>query len=143
LLDEFEKEPVLAVVPDGAKADGAPRRIEACHRYGDHATDTAVAVNYDLSRNLGPDEIRSLYDPVAVDSGWALVPAVPGTRMLRYCREVRGQTGVLEIGWGDAYEPVPGEHVGARLAVVLRPATVDTFTQWAEVKAGREAGCWK
>jgi len=143
LLDEFEKEPVLAVVPDGAKRDDGPRRIEACHRYGDHPTDTAVAVNYDLSRDLGPDEVRSLYDPVAADSGWAQLPPVAGTRVLRYCRDVLGQPGVLEIGWGDAHEPVPGEHVRARLSVVIRPADQDTFSQWAEVEAARAGGCRK
>lgn len=141
LLDEFVKEPVLAVAPEGSKRREGPKRVEACHRLGDHATETAVAVIYDLPRGLAPGEVRSLYEPVAMRSGWAPVPTPAGQLTLRYCRSVSGQPGLLEVMWQDAIQPPAGDLVSAMITVLLRPAGENAFTQAAEVEAARAGGC--
>jgi len=141
LLDEFSNEPVLAVAPEGSKRREQPMRVAACHRFGEHATETAVAVHYDLPRGLAPGEVRSLYDPVATRSGWMPVPTIAGQLMLRYCRSVLGQPGLLDVMWQNAIEPPAGERVPAVISILLRPADENSFTQAAEVEAARKGGC--
>ena len=141
LLDEFIKEPVLAVAPEGSKRREGPKRVEACHRLGEHATETAVAVVYDVPRGLVPGEVQSLYEPAAMRSGWKPVPTIAGQLALRYCRSVAGQPGLLEVTWQDAIKPPGGELVSAVITVLLRPADENAFTQAAEIEAAREGGC--
>jgi hypothetical protein len=141
LLDEFVKEPVLTVAPEGSKRREAPKRVEACHRLGEHATETAVAVIYDVPRGLLPGEVRSLYEPVAMNSGWTPVPTIAGQLVLRYCRKVAGQAGLLEVTWQDAFQPPGGQLVSGVVTVLLRPADENAFTQAAEAEAARKGGC--
>ncbi len=143
LLDEFIKEPVLSVAPEGSKRREEPKRVEACHRLGEHATETTVAVIYDLPRGLTPGEVRSVYEPVATRSGWTPVPTTAGETMLRYCRSVGGQPGLLEVMWQDAIQPPAGQLVSAAITILLRPADEKAFTQAAEIEAAREGGCRK
>lgn len=141
LLDEFMKEPVLSVAPEGAKRREEPRRVEACRRHGENATETVVAVHYDLERGLAPGEVRTLYEPVATKSGWTPVPVAAGQLLLRYCRSVLGQPGLLEVTWQEAIEPPSGRRVPALVSILLRPADENAFVEAAQVEAARKGGC--
>jgi len=141
LLDEFAKEPVLAIGPPGSKRHAEPRRQVACRRSGDHATETSVSVHYELSSNLGRDEVRAFYDPVAIEAGWAPLPTPLDAKGLWYCRRVLAQPAVLRVAWQDDMT-IENEHVPATLSVVIHLAHDGTYTEWAEVEAARQAGCW-
>jgi hypothetical protein len=141
LLDEFMKEPVLAVAPQGAKRREEPKRVEACRRHGENATETVVAVHYDVDRGLAPGEVRGLYEPAATKSGWTPVPVESGQPFLRYCRSVLGQPGLLEVAWQEAIEPPSGRLVPAVISILLRPADENAFAQAAQLEAARKGGC--
>jgi hypothetical protein len=139
LLDEFMKEPVLAVAPEGSKRREEPKRVEACHRFGDkNATETVVAVHYDVPRSLAPGEVRSLYEPAATKSGWTPVPVEVSQLLLRYCRDVHGQPGLLEVTWQEAIER---QRVPAVVSILLRPADPTVFEGAAQAEAARKGKC--
>jgi hypothetical protein len=125
LLGEYANDAALALAPAGATRRGEPERQAACYRVGGRGREgvsrTSVTVQYDLARDLGPEEGRALVEAVATRAGWTLLEAQtsgldsPIGGVLRYCRTVLGEPSFLEVIWqhtidpdGDSGRVVPG-----------------------------------
>jgi hypothetical protein len=149
LLDELAKDPVLGVSMPGATRRAEPKRQEACHRIGKDVSRTSVTVEYDLSRNPSPEEIRAAFDPVATKAGWVAMPGAASspTGVLRYCRDVLDQPILLIVGWEGAKtvdSSGKNERVPAHLGVVVHGSADGGMTDggMADLKASRQAvGC--
>ena len=129
LLDEYLKEPALGVRPgEGSKRRKDPERQVACRKVGKAVSTTSVFVQWDLSRDLSPDEVQGLYGPATTGAGWTVVPARSGSRYVQFCKNVLGERSILDVTWQDAVvlergERVPGVvTVGVRVAGVAEPS---------------------
>ncbi len=111
LLAEYESDPALAAAPAGAIPRGEPSRMAACYRVGSPGREgisrTTISVQYDLTGDLGPDDVRALVEPLASRGGWKPLDSQISDShgMLSYCRAVLGTPSVLEVNWQDAMRP--------------------------------------
>jgi hypothetical protein len=110
LLDEYANDAALGVAPAGATRRGEPRRLTACHRVGYAVSSTAMTVQYELARDLAPEEILVLFDHVATAAGWTRleVQASGLGGSLRYCRLILGERSHLDVVWQHAINPEGG-----------------------------------
>ncbi len=131
LLADYESDPALAAAPVGAIPRGEPTRMAACFRVGPPGREgisrTTVWVQYDLTGDLGPDDVRALVEPLASRGGWkALDSQISDSHgMLSYCRVVLGTLSVLEVHWQDAIRPDgdAGQTVPGVLSTMVFAAT--------------------
>ncbi|GAA2357907.1 hypothetical protein GCM10010170_051400 [Dactylosporangium salmoneum] len=103
LLDEYARDPVWIVQPDGATRVGRPKRIKACAQMSrEDVSWTSVTLQFQLSRDYDAAALRRTYEPAVRKQDWLVDepppgPMPPGHVLLQYCRRVQDVTSVLAI----------------------------------------------
>ncbi|MFC7546188.1 hypothetical protein [Plantactinospora sp. GCM10030261] len=142
LLDEYARDPVLAVRPAGARMLSLEHSA-ACHvspDWPDDHTMSAVYLRLSVPHRYDLDALAEAYRQVVVAEGWQPAPD-PGTGdALRYCKrirtvtsylrisapDVRPEAGVMGPGGSPVPQPTPTRSRGGDIYVAISAAPTET-----------------
>lgn len=122
LLDAYAKEPAFGIQPAASKRREEPKRQSACRRVGKDVSQTSVAVQWDVRRNVNEQEIQGLYEAATIGAGWTAVPDRSSTRYAQFCKSILGERSILDLSWQDAIVLKEGDIVPGVVTVVVRIA---------------------